>query len=341
MNIERDIEKLDKKISDDDLITLIRQKPNEERILESLKELSRRRSPQRLEIFKEIFADPQQSRRAKRNIITELGTEQIPKNQELLLKQLPSVDANLFPRIVRSLGKIGDEEALIRLEEIKVPDDAISKRSIEFTKSLIAYRLRLDRHLIQTPSSAHLVKLSKGIPFETTKATTKIVNLANEHVRKDLPAIPLANRGAMRLRCQNNELLLVFTNDFRQAQALRTLSQRSALPLVLLKKGYSLDRYILQQYFFTQPSKDSKEISVLGVRPRGDLTYLGKIQMTDRDFIFSLGSVETRYSPAIEVEGRFDPSKKTWQFSKALSSVNVAARKEQALTPRKASLTPL
>lgn len=339
MSIMKDVEKIDEKYSDDDLVRLIRQKPSEETILASLRELSRRKSPRRLEIFQEIIADSQQSVRTKRNVITELGTERIPQNQELLLQQLPVADAKLFPMIVRSLGKIGDEGALIQLEDIKAPDDAISMRSLAFTRSLMAYRLRLDRHLIKMPSATLLVKLRDGIPFETAKAKAGIVRLASEHVKKDLPAIPLAQRGAVRLTCRKNELLLVFTNDFKWARALRTIGQRSALPLVLLKKNLSLDRYILQQYFFTQPSKDSREIALLGVRPRGDLTYTGKILITRNGFIFSLGSVKTRYAPEIEVEGRYNPGRQIWQFSKAMTSVNVAAREDRALTPRKVSPT--
>jgi hypothetical protein len=66
------------------------------------------------------------------------------------------------------------------------------------------------------------------------------------------------------------------------------IGQRAALPIMLLKKGLALDRYILEQYFFPQPSKDSKEVVLLGMRPRGDLTYAGRIQITEGGFNFSL-----------------------------------------------------
>jgi len=335
MTISMDVEKIDESISDDELVRLIRQKPDEESVLASLKELSRRKSPRRLEIYREIVADPKSSIRARRAVITELGAERAPQFQEMLLEQLPTADARLFPGIVRSLGKIGDEEALKQLERIKAPREADARSALEFSRSLLAYRLRLDRHPFKPPSPKQMVKLSEGISFETAKAKAEIVRLASQHVRKDLPAIPLLPTGAASLTCRTSELLLVFNEEFKAPRSLRTIAQRAAMPLVLLMKGLSLDRYILVQYFFTQPSKDSQEVVLLGMRPRGDLTYAGRVQITESGFNFSLGAVDTRYAPAIEVEGSYDPNKRTWQFSKALTSLTVATRQNPAVTPRK------
>jgi len=337
MRTSMDVEKIDESISDDELVRLIRQKPDEGTVLASLKELSRRKSPLRLEVFREIVADPRSSMRARRAVVNELGAERAPQFQALLSEQLPAADAALFPAIVRSLGKIGDQAALRQLERIKAPGEAEARGALEFSRSLLAYRLRLDRHLVRPPSARQMVKLSEGIEFETASAKTETVRLASQHVRKDLPAIPLLPAGAASLTCRASELLLVFNEEFKAPGSLRTIAQRSAIPLVLLKKGLSLDRYILEQYFFTQPSKDKQEVVLLGLRPSGDLTYAGRVQITESGFNFSLGAVDTRYAPAIEVEGSYDPSKRTWQFSKALTSLNVATRRDPAVTPRKVS----
>jgi hypothetical protein len=335
MNANMDVEKIDETIRDEELIRIIRQKPDEATLLASLKELARRKSPGKLQVFGEVVADPQQSMRAKRAVINDLGTERLPQNQAMLLEQLPVLDATLFSGIVRSLGKIGDEEALRRLEEIEAPDVTTARESLEFARSLMAYRLRLDRHLIPPPPASSIVHISEGVEFETTRAKADTVRLANEQVRKDLPAIPLAQTGAVSLSCRTNELILAFHDEFRQAKALRTILQRPSLPMVLLKRGLSLDRFILEGYFFTQPSKDSREVVLLGVRPSGELTYAGKIQITEGEFTFSLSAVDTRYAPAIEVEGSYDTNKRAWNFSKAVTSLNVAARQNQPETPRK------
>jgi hypothetical protein len=62
------------------------------------------------------------------------------------------------------------KEVLKQLEGLKAPEDANAREALEFSRSLMAYRLRLDRHLIQAPCSRRMVKLSEGISLETAKA---------------------------------------------------------------------------------------------------------------------------------------------------------------------------
>ncbi len=335
MSKSMDVERIDEKINDQTLVQVVRRKEDEASVRASLQELSRRRSPQRLQVYSEVLADPGQSRRAKRNAITELGVERLPEAQEMLLEQLDRGESELIPSIVRSLGKIGDETALEKLESVKTPSEATAGNAVRFARALIAYRLRLDRELITPPSARSYVEVGEGISFEISKATASVVRRAGEHVERDLPGISLAQSGAARLQCRGTELLLAFSEEFRLVRSLRTLGARSALPLVLLKSGLSLDRYVLDAYFFTQPAGDKGGIDLLGTRPGGALVYAGKVQVADGGFAFSVHALDTRYAPAIEVQGTYDPSKRSWNFSKAISSPHVAARINQAVAPQK------
>jgi hypothetical protein len=339
MGASFDTERFGEKLSDDNLIEIVRVKHDEESVLGALKELFKRKTPHQLEIRQDVLDDPAQSPRAKRTIAVQLGTEYLAENQELLLQHLNTKDPSLFARIVQSLGKIGDEQALKRLEEIEAPDVAMARQSIDFAKSLLAYRLRLDRNLIASPPDSDLVEVTNGIPIEITKPETKEMREAFGHVKKDLPAVSLVAEGATKLTCPSVELLLVFTDKFQEPKSLKSLQDRSALPLVLLKKAYSLGLYFLSQYFFTHPSGDRKEVVLLGTRPLGNLTYAGKIQISEEGLEFKLGSVDSLYAPAIEVEGQYDLNQRSFNFTKAVSSTKVAAEKTKAQTPRKVSLS--
>ncbi len=333
-----DIETFGERLSDEDLVEMVRARRDERSALGALKELSRRESPRRPDIFREVLDDPGQGARAKKTVVVQLGTERLRENQELLLRHLDAKDPSLFAGIVQSLGKIGDEQALQRLEETEAPDDATARRSLGFARSLLAYRLRLDRNLIEPPPDADLVEVTGGITFETARADAETMREALEQVKKHLPAVPLAEEGAaVKLTCRSIELLLVFTEELREPKSLETIRYRSALPLVLLKTGLSLERYFLEQYFFTQPAGDREGVALLGVRPRGELTYAGKTQISEKGFTFTLKSVDTRYAPAIEVEGRYDPDERSWEFTKAVTSTRVAGRESTAGTPRRAS----
>jgi hypothetical protein len=332
-----DIERFGENLSDDDLFGIVLGKGDEESMLGALKELFRRKTPRQLEICRRVLDDTDQSAEARKTVAVQLGTERLAENQELLLQHLKTNDPAVFARIAQSVGKIGDEEALKLLEEIEPPNVGTAQRSLDFAKSLMAYRLRLDRNLIALPTDTDLVEVTNGIPIEITKVEANDVRKAFEDVKKHLPAVSLAAEGATKLTCPSIELLLVFTEKFHEPEALESVLDRSALPLVLLKKAYSLGRYFLSQYLFTQPSEDRKEVELLGTRPRGDLTYVGRIQISEKGFEFNLRSVDSLYASAIEVEGYYDPEQQAFNFTKAVSTTNVAASKTKPRIPRKAS----
>jgi hypothetical protein len=139
------------------------------------------------------------------------------------------------------------------------------------------------------------------------------------------------------LACGFDELLLLFADELRQPGSLEALRTRSALPLVLLRKGLSLDRYFLEQYFFTQPAEGDGEMALLGVRPSGELTYAGRIQVSAQAFRFTVRSVDSRYVPAIDVEGRYDLANQTLELTKTIASSRVAARERLSRAPLKVS----
>ena len=140
----------------------------------------------------------------------------------------------------------------------------------------------------------------------------------------------------MKLTCPFTELLLVFTEEFQQPEALQTMRERSAIPLVVLTNDTSLESYSLEQYLFTQPSS-AGDVALLGALASGELTYAGKVQVSDSGFAFALKSVDTPYATAIDVQGYYDSNRRQFEFTKAVSSTKVAAREARAQTPSKVS----
>jgi hypothetical protein len=167
------------------------------------------------------------------------------------------------------------------------------------------------------------------------EADSATVTEAVQGVRAELPAVPLTVDGSVKITCRSTEYLLVFAEAFRTTRTLRTIRSRSSLPLVLLKKGLSLERFTLANYFFTQPSSTPETAVLLGTRPSGALVYAGSIQVTDAGFEFTPKSVASRYAPAVDLEGIYDPRKRLFEFSRALVSVQIADQETAAPTPKK------
>lgn len=330
MAMDVDVEKPLEGLSESELVESVQAETGPEVTQRALQELSRRSSPRRLEVFRAVLEDPKHDSRIKRTAAVELGTEALPENQELLLSQVHTEDAPLFSRVLQSLGKIGDEEALAQLEQVDPPQTPPAIQALEFARSLMAYRLHLDRHLIARPPDSELVEVTDGIPVEAEAAGPELVREALQEARKDIPALAMTEEGALRVTCQGNELLVVFNAD--QAE-----EGQSALPAVLLKKGLSLDRYFLEQYFFTQPAEGGGETVVLGVRPGGQLTFAGSIRESAEGLRFSVRSLDSPYVPAIEVEGLYHPADGAVELTRAISSPRIAARENLPGTPRRAT----
>lgn len=321
---------------DQELVRIVQAKQDEVSIVSALKELSKRNIQQHSDVFRTVLSDPEHNVQAKRTVVVALGTEDRPENRELLLRWLNVDTPSVFTKAVQSLGKIGDAATLERLENIAPPDEAIARQSLAFSRSLIAYRLRLNQHLISPPSPDDLVEVGdNGIAFEVENASQAELEEVTRDTRKQLPAISLTTRNAMKLTCRNTDLFLVFSDVIRNVRSIRTMRNRNALPVVLIKKGLSLDGHVLQNYFFTHPAKDDDRIVLLGTRPSGDLTYAGYMQISEDEIAFSLKSVDTRYAPAVDLEGRYDLGKRALSFTKALTSAGVAAREHTAAAPRK------
>lgn len=339
MDISSDIRRFER-LSDDVLIKIAEGKDDDKKsLLGALVELSKRGTPRRLEICQELLDDPAQNVTVKEIVAIQIGSEHLAENQELLLQHLNRKEPSVFARIVQSLGKIGDEQALNRLEEVEVPDVTLSRDSLEFAKSLLAYRLRLDKNLIALSPDGDTLKITNRVPIKISKAEGIEVSKAFKHVEKDLPAIPLSAEGATKLALPSFELLLVFTNNFQEPTSLKSILDKSALPMVLLKKAGFLGVYFLSEYFFTHPSRHRKEAVLFGTRPRGNITYAGKIQISQEDFKFKLKSVDSLYVLPMKLEGQYDLNQRSFNFTNAISSVKVAGRKTKARTSPKVSLS--
>ncbi len=317
-------------LEDGALVELARSARVESDVIDALRELSRRRSPERLGVARGILADAKRSRRLRATAAVELGTEALPENQRLLIKAMVSEDSTVSIRALQSLGRIGDKGALSKLEALEIPAAPNARQAISFAKSLISYRLRLDTHLLRPPAANRYVAVSDSGTFAIMSPKRGEVDKAIRDTALSLPAVLLAKTGATKLQCGRMEYVLAIAEAFRTLRATATICEKSALPCVLLRKDLALDRYVLDTYVFTQPAIGGDGVRLLGVRPKGDIVYGGTGSIADGQASFTLRSVKTRLAPAIDVEGSYDLRARSWRFGRARVGQTVSAGKSSA-----------
>jgi hypothetical protein len=325
-----DVEGFGAGLPDTELVKIIRNRRDEESVRGALEELIRRESPLRSEVFREVLDDPAYSTAARNAVVTALGDQPVPGGQPLLLRHLAAATPPTFAKAVLALGRIGDGEALEVLERIMPPDDATARRALEFARSLLAYRLRIDRPPLALPAGREVVPLEHGVPCQAGNADIESVREALADVK--IPGLTLSAQGAARIDCMGVPLLLVFTDDFSSPEQLQTIMERNALPLVMLKKATSLEQYALDGFFFTHPH-DGGGARLLGTRPGGDPTYVGEVRPVERGYAFVVRALDSRYAAPIEVEGRYLPGERSWEFTRVVTGARIAAPSD---SPRRA-----
>ena len=329
-----DIEKFGQSMSEELLAEVALSKRSKEEAHAALKEIARRRGPRRYEVFREVLDDAGQDASTKATAAVALGTEPAAESRELLQRHLAEKDATVFRRVVQSLGRIGDERTLELLERAQAPDDGPARRAHAFAKSLISYRMRLNRNRLETPAEKDLLKVDGGIEFKVAEAEPARLRKAMEDARRDLPAVPLATEGALELDCRGVKMFLLFTDDFWRPEVQQTLRERDALFMVLLKYTHSPGRHFLENYFFSHPLKGREEVTVLGTRPGGVLTYAGRVDILPDGLRLAIKSVASRYAPAIDVAGVY--TKGRWKVERAITGTTVSAGKAALRRPRPA-----
>lgn len=332
-----DNERLDLSLSTAELGERVRARRDRAEVVGALKELQRRESPGRAELFGAVLADAGQDLSARRTAAHALGMERRPENQELLLRGMDGRNPRVFATVAQALGRIGDEQALERLEKADPAADATARRAVEFARRLISYRLRLDRHFMPVPAPAELLKVEEAAEIRAEPADPRTVRQALADVRGELPAVPLSAEGALRLVCGGRELLVVFAEGFHRPEGLASLRERSGLPVVLLANGLSLERWFLEQYLFAHPAREGGEVELAGARGTGEQGFAGRVRLTEEGAAFWVRAPAARYLPAIEVEGRYDPAGGSLELTRAVSGTRVVQRGESARVPRPAA----
>jgi hypothetical protein len=285
---------------------------------EALKELARRRSPGKAEVFARVLVDEGRPAEARATAAVELGREAGLANQEALVSALASRDHTVTRRAAESLGRIGDEQGLAALKRLRPRAEPV-RRSVAFAKSLIAYRLGLREQLMEAPDRGLLlpVQRRRAVPLEVWHETPELVKSLAPTLRREVPAIPLAGDGALGFSCGGNHFLVILHRDVRNADPLADLTKRSAVAGVVLKRSPSLEQYSLYEYLLTHPAGDG-EVHLFGVRSTGVATHYGRVRPERSGVGFELRTLRTPHAPPLVVEGRYDVAERRLDLEVAL-----------------------
>jgi HEAT repeats len=332
-----DREEIPRRVKESELIAAVRGRSETLGSVEALKELIRRRSRKRTTILMRVVMDEGETPDLRTTAAVELGKERRKGHQEALLAALRSKDPSVVRRSAEALGRIGDESALEALASVRIRRGAV-RRSVEFAKTLISYRLRLETNRLRPPSEAQRMELNRrrAVPLEVEKPRARELETILPLLRRELPTIPVSPEAILRFSCGADRFLVVFNRDVHRRKTLTPVAARSAVPAVVLKRSPSLERFYVYEYLLTHPSADGT-LLLFGVRTTGVVAHFGEVQLEPARAEFKVGTIETRYSPPVTIEGSYEHDTRSLVFSVALVERDFAETQRPAAVPAKLS----
>lgn len=320
-------------MTDDELVTALNVRLDPKL---ALKELASRRSPLVFEPARALVSERDVPLELRTTAAIELGKMAAPENQTALISALDTKEPMLIKNVAIALGRIGDEAALKRLEVINVSPENPAYPSVEFAKSLISYRLRLDSYkLIPPPPQERLVlKRENAVALRVERLAPATLEAVESDLRRQLPAIAIAKQGALQFTCRNNRFWIVLTETLQSPVNLASLREKSAVAAVVLKEATcSSSQYSIYEYIFTNPLKDNS-LELVGVRASSIVVHGGEIKLGDQEVSFRLGAANTIHSPALELRGVFDESEKQLNLEEFLVSRTPSAEQQRPRVPQ-------
>jgi hypothetical protein len=316
------------------LVEVVRGRSEAAEPTEALRELLRRR-PTRTPLLAEVVANRDRPAETRASAAVALGKQTAPAAKDALMPALRDPDPLVVRRAAEALGKVGDEQALAALEKVDPPRGPV-RRSVDFAKALISYRLGLDEYRLKRPPA------SEELPVERRRAqrleATPLRRQALERVLADaaqeLPGIPLTEQGALRFSCGGHDFAVLLSKDLERQGDLTPLGRRGAVVGAVLERSPVEDRWFLSQYVFSDPGARGSSARLYGVRPSGVMTHVGELR-TQEGPSFELRALDTRSSPPLALEGTYDPASKQLRFTRLLVHPDLARTQTQPAEPTK------
>jgi hypothetical protein len=271
---------------------------------ELLREALRRRPAGLRETLEQIVTDP--ARPAELRTIATVGLSGLhdARSTPALMAAARSGDAALARRAFEALGRVGTPQTLAELKAVKAPAGPAA-RSLDFSRSLIAYRHGLASHKLALPRLARITALEDGRAQRLPVARLEARPWAALKPALDGADITLAPtvRPPLEILCGRERMLLLPNPALDTVDAAPAL-KRPLVAAVLMKHSPTLARWYVVEYIFAHPAQ-GMVATLIGARPTGTVVHSGRIVAEGSGLRLELQALDSPLSTPMRVTGSF------------------------------------
>lgn len=232
-----------------------------------------------------------------------------PCAQKALLGKLSTCETGVRRQILFSLGKIGDQAALKKLENLALEDSDSLLTTQQFAKRLIAFRCGLQGYEFKSHEYQRADNSKQAPTREITSSPipNKLLKFHKDRLNNEVPGIEFSQKGAIEFSCLKKDMWLILNKELETDAGFEKLKTRPYIPMVVMAYAYCTDRPYLYGYVFSQPSDAGVELMI--TRLRGQITHMGAATLCDKSASFELQALKTRFAPEGVLKGTFHQTK--------------------------------
>ena len=261
------------------------------------------KSPEVCRILGDFVADETVDLTVRSTAALALGSIPLPEAEHSLLANLYAAAPTLQFNVLKSLGQIGSQESLERLNRLRPGNFEFVKKQHNFARALIAHRHNLP---------GEYLPFRKGLTRKRTKDTELIEltlhPLAPRQVRHNAArrrgsayGITLSSRRGFELTAGKARWGL-FLNELLDQEGLFSLVRQRKLITGILSRWDDLtDGFSTQYVILTDPKEAATEIMV--VRSDGEIVYTGQADVQGGLISFAMSDVKRPGTAPTSVRG--------------------------------------
>jgi hypothetical protein len=259
--------------------------------------------------FESILENQTEHWTARYLAATYLGRINTPESKEILIKNTSIANEQVLARIMKSLGRIGDEESLDAILDVEKHTTGYVTSQAKFAAALISYRLNLKGNDLPDPDSLTYLTISND-------SQQMIISAANDlEIRKCLQSlshdpfgIRLAQKPAYQI-CFGSSIGIVFFNQDLIGHDVNIFLERKLFFGVFAEKVPEPESFSVAYLILTSPAQQPKKINMFMTHPDGNLVLGGTARLEDDNMIFHIRSVSEVGMFPVLVEGTIRNSK--------------------------------
>jgi hypothetical protein len=313
-----ELEQLPDDISAEELRALVADRAEPLRARLAWKALARRYPEVAFSQARLIIQDCAAANDLRSTAAVELGRRVDAASEEVLLHALNNAGSSMLKHIFTSVGRIGSEKALEKLERLRIADyNGSALEALAFAKTLISYRLGYASHILSPDQMQpeHIPPPLSRAVLQFSELDTSTLERALPSIERQLPALPIALKG-LRLVCGNSEHWIVLHRDV-VGGTVEQKEQQSMIIGAILKFRICTGHYSIDEYLLVN-SGDNGCLPLIGARPSGIIVHVGSVRLHERGAEFEFRSCNPPYSRPIDVGGSFQLTDGRLSFTRAL-----------------------